>query len=69
MIKFKYKYANLKAGQTSQYKGINFNIGKPINAIYIKSPITIDNGNPFIESLPRPRTIEEIDKDYEIKYI
>ena len=67
MIKFNYKYANLKAGQTSQYKGINFNLGKPINAIYIKSPITIDNGNPFIESLPRPRTIEEIDKDYEIK--
>ena len=56
---------NLK--QSSQYKGLDFNIGKPVDAFYIKSPIEADKGNPFIEALPRPRNAEEVTNDYEIE--
>lgn len=66
MMKFNYDYVKLNEGQTSQYAGLNFNVGKSIDAIYVKSPNKADNGNPLIEALPKPRLDAEVTKDYEI---
>lgn len=63
MIKMKYKYTNKDT--YNQYEGKKFEIGKPVGAIYVKSPVESDNGNPFIEALPKPRLDDEIDRDYE----
>lgn len=65
MRKFNYDYTDLKDEQYNQYEGIEFQIGKPVDAVYIKSPCSFDNGNPFIEALPRPRLDKEITRDYE----
>lgn len=63
MINMKYKYS--KKDTHNQYEGEKFEVGKPVDAIYIKSPVESDNGNPLIEALPRPRLDNEIDRDYE----
>ena len=67
MRKFKYNYKKLKENQTTQYSDTDFVIGEPVEAIYIKSPVITDNGNPFIEALPKPRMDKEVTKDYELK--
>ncbi len=66
MKKFNYEYTRLNNDETSQYAGIVFNAGEPVDAVYIKSPNLADNGNPFIEALPKPRLSDEVTQDYEI---
>lgn len=48
MINMKYKYS--KKDTHNQYEGEKFEVGKPVDAIYIKSPVDSDNGNPLIEA-------------------
>ena len=66
MRKFDYQYTDLKENQTTQYNSKSFNISEAIEAVYIKSPVKTDNGNPFIEALPRPRLDKEVTRDYEL---
>ena len=67
MRKFKYNYTALKENQTTQYCDTDFATGELVEAIYVKSPVNADNGNPFIEALPKPRMDKEVTKDYELK--
>lgn len=63
-MEFKYKYTEIK-GTESQYSNVVFEIGVPVEAVYIKSKVDIDQGNPFIEALPMPRIENEVTLAYE----
>ena len=64
MRKFEYDY--LDTDISNQYSGVEFEVGKAVDAVYVKSPCEFDNGNPFIEALPRPRLDDEVTRDYEV---
>lgn len=54
MLDMKYEYT--KVGEDGrQYEEADLLKSDMVEAKYIKSPISFDNGNPFIEALPRPR--------------
>lgn len=64
MKNFEYDYTSLEEG-ARQYDDINLISEKVVDAKYVKSKIKYDNGNPFIEALPRPREgREEITNAY-----
>lgn len=67
MRKFNYSYVTLEEGVSSQYEDEIFLPGKAVDARYVRSVNTYDNGNPFIEALPLPReTSNELKSAYEI---
>lgn len=59
----RYEYAALD-GNERQYDHIDFFENPLVDAVYVKSNCIADRGNPYIESLPRPKTMEEILNDY-----
>lgn len=64
MNNFDYQYTSLEDG-ARQYDDIDLIHEKIVDARYVKSKIKHDNGNPFIEALPRPREgREEITNAY-----
>lgn len=50
----KYEYTEVEEG-SRQYDDVDFSHGAPVKAVYVKSNVGYDNGNPYIEALPRPR--------------
>lgn len=58
-----YEYTDIQEGgrQYETYDLSEYNI---VKAEYVKSHIGTDNGNPYIEALPRPRDEEEINIAY-----
>ena len=46
-MKFKYEYTEIN-GYESQYADETFESGVPVKAVYIKSKVSMDRGNPFI---------------------
>ena len=63
-MKFDYEYTEIE-GYDSQYKNEDFEFGVPVEAIYVKSKVSTDRGNPFIEALPFPRTEGDVVCAYE----
>lgn len=55
MRKFNYAYVETPEYDKSQYENIDFYPGKAIDARYIHADNVNDQGNPFIEALPKPR--------------
>ncbi len=64
VMKFDYEYTEIE-GYDSQYKNEDFEFGVPVEAIYVKSKVSTDRGNPFIEALPFPRTEGDVVCAYE----
>ena len=54
--KYDYEYYDISEDCTSQYEGIIFHPGIPVEARYIHAAAKADAGNPLIEALPLPRT-------------
>ena len=54
--KYDYEYYDISEDCTSQYEGIIFRPGIPVEARYIHAAAKADAGNPLIEALPLPRT-------------
>lgn len=54
----KYDYETLSENER-QYDHIDLRTTTCVDAVYVKSFIPEDNGNRFIEALPRPRNLEE----------
>lgn len=54
----KYDYETLSENER-QYDNIDLRTTTCVDAVYVKSFIPEDNGNRFIEALPRPRNLEE----------
>lgn len=54
-----YPYTEIERNER-QYDDIDLKSVMSVDAVYVKSIIPEDNGNPFIEALPRPRTSEEV---------
>ena len=55
-----YEYTNLEADER-QYDDYDLSETNTVKACYVKSKTPIDNGNPYIEALPRPRdTVDEV---------
>ena len=55
-----YEYTNLDADER-QYDDYDLSETNTVKACYVKSKTPIDNGNPYIEALPRPRdTVDEV---------
>ena len=63
-MKFKYEYTEIN-GYESQYADETFESGVPVKAVYIKSKVSMDRGNPFIEALPLPRIEADVVCAYE----
>lgn len=63
-MKFKYEYTETN-GYESQYKNETFESGVPVEAVYIKSKVSMDSSNPFIEALPLPRIEADVAGAYE----
>lgn len=64
VMKFDYEYTEIE-GYDSQYKNEDFEFGVPVEAIYVKSKVSTDRGNPFIEALPFPRVEGDVVCAYE----
>lgn len=45
-MKFDYEYTDVD-GYDSQYKNKEFEFGIPVEAVYVKSKVSTDRGNPF----------------------
>lgn len=63
MREIKYDYTECEEG-ISQYEDIDFELGEKVNARYIKAPLAVDSGNPYIEALPMYRSKEMIEQAY-----
>lgn len=59
----KYEYTSLGENER-QYDSIDLTKNKVVDAVYVKSLLSCDNGNPFIECLPAARTCNEVLTDY-----
>ncbi len=59
----RYEYADLDENER-QYDHIDLSENPVVDAVYVKSSCMEDRGNPYIESLPRPKTMEEILSSY-----
>ena len=64
VMKFDYEYTDVD-GYDSQYKNKEFKFGIPVEAVYVKSKVSTDRGNPFIEALPFPRIEGDVVCAYE----
>ena len=64
VMKFDYEYTDVD-GYDSQYKNKEFEFGIPVEAVYVKSKVSTDRGNPFIEALPFPRIEGDVVCAYE----
>lgn len=62
-MNFDYEYTEVD-GFKSQYAGKDFKPGVPVEAVYVKSKVSTDRGNPFIEALPFPRVNEDVASAY-----
>ena len=58
-----YKYFNCELGET-QYNDYDFTDSKIVEARYVKSLVECDEGNPYIEALPHPRSEEDVRDAY-----
>lgn len=58
-----YEYTELGKNER-QYDGIDFPQRKTVDAVYVKSKLACDWGNPYIECLPAVRTEHEVLSDY-----
>lgn len=54
MLDLKYEYTESEE-DGRQYDEVELLESNMVDAKYIRSPISYDNGNPLIEALPRPR--------------
>ena len=59
----KYEYVELNEGER-QYDEYDLEETSIVKAKYVKSKIQEDNGNPYIEALPRPRNKQEVLRTY-----
>ena len=59
----KYEYEILSPGER-QYDEYDLYETTRVPAKYVKSDFSLDNGNPYIEALPAPRTLKEVYRDY-----
>lgn len=59
-----YEYADDVDPKTNQYGIVDFSKIEYVEARYVKHFDPENNGNPCIEALPRPRSLEECTLDY-----
>ena len=59
----KYEYAELGENER-QYDGIDLTKNRVVEAVYVRSPLSCDHGNAYIECLPAARTREEVHDTY-----
>ena len=59
----KYEYAELGEHER-QYDSIDLLKNRAVDAVYVRSRLACDRGNPYIECLPAVRTESEVLADY-----
>ena len=55
----KYNYAEMKENEHS-YDNFDLRTTNEVPAVYVRSKVPEDNGNPYIEALPEARTEDEV---------
>ena len=59
----KYNYTEMKENEHS-YDNFDFRMTNEVPAVYVRSKMPEDNGNPYIEALPEARTEDEVFTTY-----
>ena len=59
----KYNYTEMKENEHS-YDNFDLRMTNEVPAVYVRSKMPEDNGNPYIEALPEARTEDEVFTTY-----